>query len=251
MSFLRIRLRSPATRNQYDEIPGTTDHQVHVPPRAANRLKRKTKTQRRLEKMKEDPGAYEQHLNQDALRSKFYRTTVTDEQKTKSNEAAKLRMIEYRKRLKEKCVEKEASDVTSRKPLTRSEGEKKALQREKHLKQDALCSKIYRSILIDEHKIKSNEAAELRMIKYRKCIEKEASDVTSKKPLIRSEEEKKALQREKWKLAKRTQRKEQTAQKRHGINEKRRMKYHKDQELEKVTVPIPDQTRQQSLRHPA
>ncbi|XP_060772238.1 uncharacterized protein LOC132883075 isoform X2 [Neoarius graeffei] len=102
-----------------------------------------------------------------------------------------------------------------------------------YLQESAVRSKLYRASMTDEKRAFEREKAKLRMQKYRSHrkttqLEAERGDVSSGpvKCTTHGDEEKKRQEHEKWKIAKRSQRKLMSSLKKRRINEMMRVLYH-------------------------
>jgi hypothetical protein len=118
-SRLRVKLRTkkPSGRPT-DDSDGDVAPELPILPH-------RSRTQRRLDKIKADPQKYKEHCESDSKRSKLYRWSLTGEKLDSYNESAKVRMREWRERQKQAAEKTEAQpNLTQNRPLTRAEKEK-------------------------------------------------------------------------------------------------------------------------------
>ncbi|KAG1660000.1 hypothetical protein GQR58_022225 [Nymphon striatum] len=94
---------------------------------------------------------------------------------------------------------------------------------------DAIRSKVYRANISHEKRLKAKELSKLRMREYRKRQKENKVDNNNNlkvsKRLTRADEDRKKIQREKWKVKKQEQRKNMSFQKQTQLNKKRRKLY--------------------------
>ena len=121
--FLRIRLRDKVREKAQTKASGSSLPTV-------DSCYGKTKSQCWRSKLKGDQNKYEEYLRKDADRAMLYRATLSDEKRKRSNEAARMRMQRYRERQREKAKEAKNDTPAFKKPQTRSELERKQVQKE-------------------------------------------------------------------------------------------------------------------------